>query len=162
VKWKHLGAGVEINDPHLSVFLNPAVIEIGDRCRLDGAIKVEGGQGVTLGEGVHIASFSHINAGAGTVIMGKGSGCASHVVICGGMTDIAMLMTTPQDGNVAKRMVTVIGEHVCIFAHAVILPGLTLGDHCIVGAGSVVTKDVPAGAVVVGNPARVVKYRQLG
>jgi acetyltransferase-like isoleucine patch superfamily enzyme len=40
---------------------------------------------------------------------------------------------------------------------AVILPGLTIGEKAMVGAGSVVTKSVPAGAVVVGNPARVIR-----
>ena len=41
---------------------------------------------------------------------------------------------------------------------AVILPGLTIGEKAMVGAGSVVIKSVPAGAVVVGNPARVVRF----
>ena len=45
-----------------------------------------------------------------------------------------------------------------IGANATILPGLTLGEHCMIGAGSVVTKDVPPYAVVVGNPAKVVKF----
>lgn len=44
-----------------------------------------------------------------------------------------------------------------IGANAVILPGISIGKHSIVGAGSVVTKDVPDYAVVVGNPARVIK-----
>lgn len=41
-------------------------------------------------------------------------------------------------------------------ANCTLLPGVVLGEHCLVGAGSVVTKDVPAGCVVVGNPARVI------
>jgi len=45
-----------------------------------------------------------------------------------------------------------------IGAAAVILPGLTIGAGAMVGAGSVVTRDVPAHALVVGNPARVVRY----
>jgi UDP-2-acetamido-3-amino-2,3-dideoxy-glucuronate N-acetyltransferase len=49
---------------------------------------------------------------------------------------------------------TYIDEGVVIGAGAVILPGITLGKQCIVGAGAVVTHDVPAHSTVVGNPAR--------
>lgn len=161
MNWKRVGQDVEINDPHLSVFLRPEVIEIGDRVRIDAFVKISGGEGVTLGEGCHVAAFSHINAGSGTVIMGKGSGCASHVVICGGVTDMAMLATTPQDGNVAKRMTTTLGEHVVIFAGAVICPGVTIGNKAVVAAGAVVTKDVPSRAIVAGVPAKIVGYRSI-
>jgi maltose O-acetyltransferase len=47
-----------------------------------------------------------------------------------------------------------IGRNVWVGAGALILPGVTVGDDAIIGAGSVVTRDVPAGATVVGNPAR--------
>ncbi|MBI3970100.1 MAG: transferase [Chloroflexi bacterium] len=43
-------------------------------------------------------------------------------------------------------------------ANATLLPGVTIGEHALVGAGAVVTKDVPPGAVVVGNPAQVIKH----
>lgn len=45
-----------------------------------------------------------------------------------------------------------------IGANATLLPGVTIGESAMVGAGSVVTKDVPANAVVVGNPAKVIRY----
>ncbi|MDK9773404.1 acyltransferase [Vibrio sp. B181a] len=45
-----------------------------------------------------------------------------------------------------------------IGANATILPGITIGENAMVGAGSVVTKDVPAMAVVVGNPAKIIRY----
>jgi maltose O-acetyltransferase len=48
-----------------------------------------------------------------------------------------------------------IGRNVWIGGGAIILPGVTVGDDAVIGAGSVVTRDVPAGATVVGNPARV-------
>lgn len=53
---------------------------------------------------------------------------------------------------------TVIKCGASIGANATILPGITLGECCMVGAGSVVTKDVPPYAVVIGNPARIIKY----
>jgi maltose O-acetyltransferase len=49
----------------------------------------------------------------------------------------------------------VIGRNVWIGGGALIMPGVTIGDDALIGAGSVVTKDVPAGATVMGNPARV-------
>lgn len=51
----------------------------------------------------------------------------------------------------------VIGRNVWIGANATVLPGVTIGDNAVIGAASVVTKDVPANAVVVGAPARVVR-----
>lgn len=53
---------------------------------------------------------------------------------------------------------TVIQKGASIGANATILPGLTIGRKAMVGAGAVVTKDVPPNAVVVGNPARIVNY----
>lgn len=52
---------------------------------------------------------------------------------------------------------TFVGEHTFIGTNAIILPGVRIGNHCVIGAGSIVTKDVPSGSVVAGNPARVVK-----
>ncbi|MFC2694612.1 MAG: DapH/DapD/GlmU-related protein [Lactobacillus sp.] len=45
-------------------------------------------------------------------------------------------------------------------ANVTILPGITVGENAIVGAGAVVTKDVPANTVVVGNPARIIRKLQ--
>jgi len=50
-----------------------------------------------------------------------------------------------------------IGSDVWIGGRAIICPGVTIGDRSVIGAGSVVTKDVPAGVVVAGNPARVIR-----
>lgn len=52
----------------------------------------------------------------------------------------------------------VIRKGASIGGNATLLPGIELGEGCMVGAGAVVTKNVPAGAVVTGNPAKVVRY----
>jgi serine acetyltransferase len=52
---------------------------------------------------------------------------------------------------------TRIGRYCAIGAHSIILPGITIGDHSIVGAGTVVTKDVPPHSIVVGNPSRIIR-----
>lgn len=51
-----------------------------------------------------------------------------------------------------------IGDNVWLGGNCIVLPGVTIGNNAIVGAGSVVTKDVPENAVVAGNPARVLRY----
>lgn len=54
------------------------------------------------------------------------------------------------------RPITV-GNNVWIGANVCVLPGVTIGDNCVIGAGSVVVKDIPANSVAVGNPCKVIK-----
>lgn len=54
------------------------------------------------------------------------------------------------------RPITV-GNSVWIGAHVSVLPGVTIGDNCVIGAGSVVCRDIPSNSVAVGNPCRVIK-----
>ena len=58
-------------------------------------------------------------------------------------------------GMLPKKVV--LGKNVWVGAHATILPGVTIGDNAVIAAGAVVTKDVPANAVVGGVPAKVLK-----
>src|SRR5438105_11813709 len=51
-----------------------------------------------------------------------------------------------------------IGDNCFIGAHSIILPGVTIGDGCIIAAAAVVARDVPAGSLVAGNPARIVEH----
>jgi acetyltransferase-like isoleucine patch superfamily enzyme len=53
----------------------------------------------------------------------------------------------------------IIGNHVWIAYRAIILPGITIGEGAVVGAGSVVTKDIPPYTIVAGNPAKVIGHR---
>ncbi len=100
------------------------------------------------GRGVSINAFVHI-WGQGGVTIGDNCLIASHVVV-------TSLTHDPQAPNHAESLIArpvVIGRNVWIGSHAVILPGVTVGDGAVIGAGAVVTKDVPPGITVVGIPA---------
>ena len=54
-----------------------------------------------------------------------------------------------------------VGSNVWFGANVTVLPGVTIGDNCVIGAGSVVNKDIPAGTMAAGNPCRVIKSINL-
>jgi len=58
-----------------------------------------------------------------------------------------------------ERQPILIGEDVWIGTRVIILQGVKIGDHAIIGAGSIVTKDVPEWGIVGGNPAKLIRYR---
>lgn len=62
-----------------------------------------------------------------------------------------------EEGGEVRRAPVTIGHNVWIGRAAIILPGVTIGDHSVVAAGSVVTKDVPARTLVAGSPAKHVR-----
>lgn len=146
------------------IILKPEVVSIHPTARIDSFCKIEGGQGVAIGAHVHIASFSHINGGGGTVVFGAHSGCASGAKIIGGLPDIAyqhISAAEPAELCHVIRRVTTIGEYVLIGTNAVILPGVTVGDGAVIGAGAVVTRDVEPWSIVVGVPAQVIGKREV-
>ncbi len=61
-------------------------------------------------------------------------------------------------GESQSKRVT-LGDDIWIGARTIILPGVSIGDHSIIGAGSVVTKNVPASSIYAGNPARIIRKR---
>lgn len=67
----------------------------------------------------------------------------------------AMILTHDYCRSLYKK--TQIGKQCFIGANAIIMPGVCIGDHVIVGAGSVVTKDIKSNCIVAGNPARIIK-----
>jgi acetyltransferase-like isoleucine patch superfamily enzyme len=164
MQFGYLDPTAQVLDPHLSIFLRPDQIYVGAHSRLDGLIKIEGGDGVRFGDHVHIASFGHIGAGGGEVIIGDHSGTASHVVICSGMPDLSYLhicAADMPDQRHPRRQKTVIGRHVVIFAGAIICPGVSIADGAVIAAGAVVTRDVAALEIWAGVPAKRTGKRRL-
>lgn len=60
-------------------------------------------------------------------------------------------------GGKGKRFDTYIGKNSVIGVNSIILPGVRIGDHCVIAAGAVVTKDVPDHCIAAGNPAKVIR-----
>ncbi|MCM2476285.1 acyltransferase [Rhizobium sp. CG5] len=67
----------------------------------------------------------------------------------------AAILTHDRTRGIYKH--TRIGKNCFIGARSIIMPGITIGDECIVGSGAVVTKDVPSRSIVAGNPATIIK-----
>lgn len=92
----------------------------------------------------------------GPVTIGNKVNLGQHVLISGLNHNYEDVLETIADQGVRTLPVS-IADDVWIGGNVVILPGIHIGKHAVVGAGSVVTKDVAPYTVVVGNPARVVK-----
>jgi acetyltransferase-like isoleucine patch superfamily enzyme len=163
IEWSFIGEGARVFDPHLSIFLKPENIFIGHHSRLDGMVKIEGGEAVTICSHVHISSFVHINVGGGRVRIGDYTAIASGASVFGGTNTLdgrSMSSAAPADMQVIERGFTDIGDFVMVGTCSVIMPGVTIGRYAVVGAGAVVTKDVPPYAIVAGVPARQIGDRR--
>lgn len=114
---------------------------------------IEGKKFIEIGEHSAIGSFVHI-WGHGGVTIGNRVLIASHTTITSLTHDYSG--ENVRFGKIIAKPV-VINDDAWIGTHAVIMPGVTIGKGAIVGAGSIVTKNVEAYTVVVGNPARFVK-----
>lgn len=109
------------------------------------------GYNITLGQGVFL-NFNCVILDVAEVSIGDDTQIGSGVQI--------LTADHPRDPDLRRSglesgIPVRIGRNVWIGAGAMILPGVTIGDDAIVGAGSVVTRDVPAGATAMGNPARI-------
>lgn len=127
--------------------------------------------GCEIGDGSKIGTFVEIQKGAR---IGKNVKISSHTFICEGVNieDEAFIghgvmfindkypRATTEDGSLQSDadwtcVPTLVKRRASIGSNATILCGVTIGEGALVGAGSVVTRDVPPGAIVAGNPARI-------
>lgn len=114
---------------------------------------------IDIGEDVRINSTCHIGA-INKVIIGKQTLLGSHVMIIDhshGSNSIEELSMHPSERDLYSKGPIIIGERCWICENVTVLPNVTIGDECIIGANSVVTKDMPSRSVVVGNPAKIVR-----
>ena len=128
----------------------------------------------SLGRGSVVESYSCINNAVGDVIIGDHTRVGIHNTIIGPVTigsnvNLAQGITVTAlnhnfddpsqriDQQGVSTNPVVIADDVWIGANAVVLPGVTVGRHCVIAAGAVVTRDVPPNSVAAGVPAKVIK-----
>jgi acetyltransferase-like isoleucine patch superfamily enzyme len=141
-------------DVKLSKFINLYGCEIGDESKIGAFVEIQ--KNASVGKRCKISSHTFICEGV-TI--------EDNVFIGHGVMFIndSYPRATAADGNLQteadwKVERTVVKKGASIGSGATILSNLNIGENAIVGAGSVVTKDVPAGSIVVGNPAKILRY----
>jgi acetyltransferase-like isoleucine patch superfamily enzyme len=141
-------------DVKLSKFINMYGCEIGDETKIGACVEIQ--KGVKIGRRCKISSHTFICEGV-TI--------EDHVFIGHGVmftNDVYPRATTPtgdlQTEKDWKVETTLVKKGASIVTGATILPRVTIGEHAIVGAGSVVTRNVPPCTIVWGNPARVLRH----
>ncbi|MCD8155919.1 MAG: galactoside O-acetyltransferase [Clostridiales bacterium] len=126
---------------------------VGENVWIEPPMTLAFGKTVTIGEGTYINSNLtlvddyKINIGNHVLI-------APNVTICATAHPLHYKMR--MHGEMYSKEV-VIRDYVWIGSNAVILPGVTIGEHSVIGAGSIVTKDIPANTLAMGVPCRVVR-----
>lgn len=160
-KWKCIGKNVTIY-PSAKIINSPN-ISLGDEVVIDDFCFLYG-----VGDGIEIGSFCHVTVGSilqagGLLKMGDFSAVAHRCTVLAGTDDYH------GDGFIGLKVLNkyrktefspvTIGRHAHIRTGTIILPGVTIGEGCAVGAGSLVLKDLPAWTICWGSPCKAHRIR---
>jgi acetyltransferase-like isoleucine patch superfamily enzyme len=151
---QQIAASVKLGkDVRIFGFTNLYGCEIGDESKIGTFVEIQ--KGAKIGRRCKISSHSFICEG---VIL-EDEVFVGHGVM---FTNDLLPRATNQDGSLQtdadwKCATTLVKRGASIGSNATLLCGITVGERAVIGAGAVVTKDVPSGAVVAGNPAKVLR-----
>jgi acetyltransferase-like isoleucine patch superfamily enzyme len=141
-------------DVKLSKFINLYGCEIGDESKIGAFVEIQ--KNASIGKRCKISSHTFICEGV-TI--------EDHVFVGHGVTFIndSYPRATSADGRLQTELdwkleCTIVKKRASIGSGATILSNVNIGENAIVGAGSVVTKDVPPNCIVIGNPARILRH----
>ena len=135
-----------------TVMINSANIRIGKKCLLQDRVYLRAGLDglIDLADGAALNSHVQIY-GHGTVRIGPATQIGPGTIITTSGHDYRATDLALDNAPIN------IGERVWIGANCTIVPGVTIGDHAVIGAGAVVASDIPSGCVAVGVPAKVIR-----
>ena len=128
--------------------------QIGDNCYIEPPFHANwGGRHVHFGSGVY-ANFNLTLVDDGPIYVGDGTMFGPNVTVATAQHPLAAELR--RQGYQYNRSVH-IGKNCWLGSGVIVLPGVTIGDNTVIGAGSVVTRDIPAGVVAGGTPCRPIK-----
>lgn len=141
IKDAEIGEGTRIHDQ-----VNIYKCKIGKNCKIDAYVYIE--EGVEIGDNCKVRPFVFIPTG---VIIEDDVFIGPNVTFTNDKY--------PKARGAWKLLPIRVKRGASIGANSIVVAGVTIREDALVGAGSVVTKDVPSNAVVAGNPARIMGYR---
>ena len=137
-----IGEGTLVHDQ-----VNLYKCKIGKNCKIDAFVYIE--EGVVIGNNCKVRPFVFIPTGV----------TIEDDVLVGPNVTFTNDMYPKVKGD-WQLLKTSIKQGAAIGANSVVLPGVTIGKNALVGAGSVVTRDVPENGIMAGNPAKIIGYRK--
>ncbi len=159
-----LGSGVSFGPDCTINGLSKKGMKIGNHVHFREYVSIQAtsrlddpGEGLEIGDNTYIAPYVYMGAGGG-IRIGKDVAIGMHVHLLAENHHFDDISQPIREQGVSRKGI-VIGDDVWIGNHTVILDGVEIGKGCVIGAGSVVTRSLPAGSVAAGNPARVLKTR---
>ena len=126
---------------------------VGENVWIEPDFRCEFGKNITIGNNVYI-NFGCVILDCGQVSIGDDTLIGPNVGIFSG-NHVADAVERTAGGLIPKPVA--IGDRVWIFGNVSIVPGVRIGDESVIGAGSVVTHDIPSGVIAAGNPCRVLR-----
>lgn len=127
--------------------------KVGDNCVVEQPLFCTYGYNTTVGDNF----FLNVNCklmDSGKITIGDNVFIAPNVCI---ITEEHAMEVEQRIAGLEYTHPVTIGDNVWICAGVIVLPGVTIGSNCVIGAGSVVTKDIPPNSLAVGNPCKVIR-----
>jgi len=157
---RSLGRGAVVYP--LAKIVQPENLSLGDHSTIDDFVFLNAGRDTSIGRYVHVGSHASV-IGGGELEVGDYAVIATgaRIITASDSDRDGAFMTThaPDEMRAVLDAKVTIGVHAFVGANAVVMPGVTLAEGAVAGAGSVVTSNLEAWTVYVGTPARPVRTR---